>query len=148
MEPSPLRSEDLLERRRVTIFDEDYAKSRDSTRRRRLLIVFYTRTSLVKLTKKVTRDTALKTEEYHYSSQSFSWWYECTSLMKSINITSRFIDTMNYALFHLETNTRPLLFHTCYLYFNIRDLKIPLLSVLIYPTSRSSLHELNQTNAR
>jgi len=52
MKPSPLLSEDLLERRGVTIFDEDYAKSTDSTRRERLLIVFYTRISLVKLMKK------------------------------------------------------------------------------------------------
>jgi hypothetical protein len=147
MKPSPLRSEDLLERRRVTIFDEDYAKSTDSMRRRRLHIVFYTRTSLVKLMKKVTSDTALKTEEYRYSSQSCSWWCECTRLMKGINIVSRFIDLMNYALFHLENNTRPLLFHTCCLYFNIHDLKIPFLSLLAYTTSRSSLHELNQRNA-
>jgi hypothetical protein len=73
MKPSPLHSEDLFERRRVTIFDEDYAKSTDSMRRGRLLIVSYTRTSLVKLMKKVTSDTALKTEEHRYSSQSFSW---------------------------------------------------------------------------
>jgi len=65
MKPSPLRSEDLLERPRVTIFEENYARSTDCTRRGRLLILFYTRISLVKLTKKVTRDTALKTEEYH-----------------------------------------------------------------------------------
>jgi len=54
---------------------------------------------------------------------------------------------MNYAVFHLEANTRRLLFHTCCLNFNTRDLKIPLLSLLIFPTSRSSLHEVNQTNA-
>jgi hypothetical protein len=91
MKPSPLRSEDLLERRKVTIFDEDYAKSTEATRRGRLLIAFYTRNSLVKLMEKVTSDTALKTEEYLYCSQSFSWWYECTRLMKGINIISRFI---------------------------------------------------------
>jgi len=63
--------------------------------------------------------------------------------MKDINIISRFIDLINYALFHLETNTGPLLFHTRCLYLNIHDLKIPLLSLLIHSTSRSSLHELS-----
>ena len=64
-----------------------------------------------------------------------------------VNIISSFIDLLNYALSHLETNTRPLLFHTCCLYFNVHDFKVPLLSLLIFPTSRSSLHELNQSNA-
>ena len=82
--------------------------------------------------KKVTRDTAPKNEEDRYSSQSFSWWCECTRLMKGINIIRRFTDLMNYALFHLEPNAWPLLFHTCCLYFNIHELKIPLLSLLIY----------------
>ena len=138
MKPSPLRSEDLLERPRVAIFDEDYAKSTYSTRRGRLLIVFYTRISLVKLTKKVARDTALKTAVYHYTSQSFSWWCECTRLMKCVRIISTLTDLMNYALFLLEANQRPPLIHTCCFYFNIHDLKIPLLSLLIFPTSRPS----------
>jgi len=85
--------------------------------------------------------------EYHYTSQSFSWWCKCKRLMKCVNIISRLTELMNYALFYLEANTRPPLIHTCCLDFNIHDLKISLLSFLIFPTSRPSLHELNQTNA-